>query len=398
MRAPVVSSPRDPTLRTCSRLPQTRSSLFRGTRPPSYRWPCPASLAAKCDPGTKSLPMAQSGHRCFPLSGHIGVAVAAFPSLGTQVWQWQLHTSRRGRTLGQWVFSMWSLHQQHKHHPETCGKCKFAGPAPKPLDQKQGRSNLCFNKFSGWFCCLGTMEPPEGRNLGACVTPWEQNWQELFKPLYFGAPLTVNLRHHLHPLQHPSSYIRPGSLTPDQSWWGHPGPWSTLGQTAPQPRPCPGNKGLWRVSKVGLLCSWTWDQRHVAAQLTMTAAAICYWEPVCREREETAANQKPKQEGATAQLPEASGSSPDLAQFSVLLSLGGFSPFPSLEIPYMFSLCSVIISYGIFFVFIIFEVFHYVFSYAYLVLGCIFLITFRKFWSGSYWLPLWLYALKCLVL
>lgn len=49
------------------------------------------------------------------------------------------------------------------------------------------------------------------------MTPWEQNWQELFKPLYFGAPLTVNLRHHLHPLQHPSSYIRPGSLTPDQS-------------------------------------------------------------------------------------------------------------------------------------------------------------------------------------
>ena len=40
------------------------------------------------------------------------------------------------------------------------------------------------------------------------MTPWEQNWQKLFKPLYVGAPLTVSLRRHPHPLQHPSSYIR----------------------------------------------------------------------------------------------------------------------------------------------------------------------------------------------
>ena len=45
------------------------------------------------------------------------------------------------------------------------------------------------------------------------MTPWEQNWQKLFKPLYVGAPLTVSLRRHPHPLQHPSSYISPGTLT-----------------------------------------------------------------------------------------------------------------------------------------------------------------------------------------
>ena len=31
------------------------------------------------------------------------------------------------------------------------------------------------------------------------MSPWVQNWQGLFKPLYFGAPATVSLEPHLHP-------------------------------------------------------------------------------------------------------------------------------------------------------------------------------------------------------
>lgn len=47
----------------------------------------------------------------------------------------------------------------------------------------------------------------------------------------------------------------------------------------------------------------------MASQPMIPAVAMFYREPVYKEREQTAANQKPKQEGAPAQLPEASGSS-----------------------------------------------------------------------------------------
>lgn len=42
----------------------------------------------------------------------------------------------------------------------------------------------------------------------------------------------------------------------------------------------------------------------MASQPMIPAVAMFYREPVYKEREQTAANQKPKQEGAPAQLPE----------------------------------------------------------------------------------------------
>ena len=79
--------------------------------------------------------------------------------------------------------------------------------------------------------------------------------------------------------------------------------------------------------------------------------------------------------GAPGQPPKFLVPVPSLAQLCVLLSPGGFSPVPVLEMLYMFSLCSAMVFRGMFSVFIIFEVFHFYFFH-----GAYFLPHFGNFY------------------
>lgn len=106
----------------------------------------------------------------------------------------------------------------------------------------------------------------------------------------------------------------------------------------------------------------------MADQLPMTAVTMSTESESAGRENKQPQNQTPDGEGS---LPShrVSGSGSSLAQLCVLLSLGGFSPVPLLEMPYVFSLCSAVVFHGMFSVLKIFELFHNAFSYLYFFHG-----------------------------